>query len=1047
VVAEAGECYADLDIPPAPGLQGLRFAPEFFVYDDSLENAVVDATNDPDNLEKIIASHIENQVKSIHDYTARLLFGNRGNSINAARIRMNKINLNEALGSEYGFLALHGEAFAAGQVSAKRGWQNAVIAEGVRTWNALTYDALEAVGLKTDRKSVDAYMAKVNGAYGDEWSTKTDAHGRPIQWDSPEEKRLDGYLNMVIADSAHLEHFVDGRKRETGAFSEDDTRALKDTIKHSIFYQYDENDQPIRLSKLEFGPDQEQRKADGVLAGEYDPASASYGEQLDTSDPTNYESDLTLPEEEVSGQVSPAYTDPDSQYVPPAAKEPTDKMMAKHAAAVAFGTRKKDISMRRAYPTFKIYFIEEDSKQSSTVYRAFDDFYSYSSVQEIKVIRSRKVASDMAVIRLTNAGGKLLDKFFERSEEDIMDDKQPENTSGLAADTDAETPFSKMMLAAGVAVQIRLGYASDPDELETVFLGQITEVMPSDNAQILEIVCQGYGAELESVQVGDLDDGPIAYSTQSALSAAICNPAITHFGRFDLNQMYNPAAVRTQATGGKGWDTFSPGAGFRMWLDTARDEQVRRFNFLNEPQDDNIYAPPIGLYLDGWDTFWNNAAIYRPLLSTPWEIFKEHELRHPGYISLAVPYGHSARMTMFFGARGQNYWKKPVSKREAFMANMWTHPLQTMAISDKQAMLQNPRFRAKINQLAKTQPELAQAILQGMAMTGGEKGIGFHLGRLFGRYVPFRNYHMFTSEHHILKNEIRTNAMGTYNTVEIRYSTDDDIEETDLEETQELIEEIQMGANAVYTTKLNDKIPENLVRKYEEAYPSCVTEYMAQRYAQGVMIRGLRDVYRGELCVIGEETLKPYDIVMIQDNINDMYGPVEVEQVVQVFNRDTGFVSIITPDLCVDFNEFTSKGMMDAITQTLGLAWMLSSSDPNENNAISRAQRAIRTNGGPTAALVGSISPMLGAAMLMHWDQTGSPYVITPVNLGGKPMMGLAAAPEYGSWFQTLMGDWRQWCEDFRAGWETTDVSETLMEWSNDVTLWGLDLFGAGRPF
>jgi hypothetical protein len=43
--------------------------------------------------------------------------------------------------------------------------------------------------------------------------------------------------------------------------------------------------------------------------------------------------------------------------------------------------------------------------------------------------------------------------------------------------------------------------------------------------------------------------------------------------------------------------------------------------------------------------------------------------------------------------------------------------------------------------------------------------------------------------------------------------------------------------------------------------------------------------------------MKPYDQVFIYDTYNDMYGPVEVEQVVHIFSSETGFVTVITPDL------------------------------------------------------------------------------------------------------------------------------------------------------
>ena len=43
--------------------------------------------------------------------------------------------------------------------------------------------------------------------------------------------------------------------------------------------------------------------------------------------------------------------------------------------------------------------------------------------------------------------------------------------------------------------------------------------------------------------------------------------------------------------------------------------------------------------------------------------------------------------------------------------------------------------------------------------------------------------------------------------------------------------------------------------------------------------------------------MKPYDQVFMYDSYNDMAGPFEVEQVTHIFSSETGFVTVITPDL------------------------------------------------------------------------------------------------------------------------------------------------------
>ena len=63
------------------------------------------------------------------------------------------------------------------------------------------------------------------------------------------------------------------------------------------------------------------------------------------------------------------------------------------------------LSMKRAYPTFKLYFVEEDEMQSRWL--NLDDFYSFNAVKEFTIHKSRKNAADTAIIVLQNIAGTL----------------------------------------------------------------------------------------------------------------------------------------------------------------------------------------------------------------------------------------------------------------------------------------------------------------------------------------------------------------------------------------------------------------------------------------------------------------------------------------------------------------------------------------------------------------------------------------------------------------------------------------------------------------
>jgi hypothetical protein len=68
--------------------------------------------------------------------------------------------------------------------------------------------------------------------------------------------------------------------------------------------------------------------------------------------------------------------------------------------------------------------------------------------------------------------------------------------------------------------------------------------------------------------------------------------------------------------------------------------------------------------------------------------------------------------------------------------------------------------------------------------------------------------------------------------------------------------------------------------------------------------------------------MKPYDQVFLYDSYNDMSGPIEVEQVTHIFSQETGFVTVITPDLVVQTNEYLSMSLVDSLATYMGSVWL-----------------------------------------------------------------------------------------------------------------------------
>lgn len=65
------------------------------------------------------------------------------------------------------------------------------------------------------------------------------------------------------------------------------------------------------------------------------------------------------------------------------------------------------------------------------------------------------------------------------------------------------------------------------------------------------------------------------------------------------------------------------------------------------------------------------------------------------------------------------------------------------------------------------------------------------------------------------------------------------------------------------------------------------------------MAEAIRPMYRGNIKIIGK-VVKPYDVIVISDSYNDMYGIVEVERVVHNFNSQGGWTTTIIPHAYVN---------------------------------------------------------------------------------------------------------------------------------------------------
>ena len=193
-------------------------------------------------------------------------------------------------------------------------------------------------------------------------------------------------------------------------------------------------------------------------------------------------------------------------------------------------------SIKKAFPTFRLYLIEEDSNESDNLL-VFDDFYSYNGIIDFTIHKSRKLPADTATVRVQNISG-LLDgtKRNVIRDVDINGELLPEYEEA------EQSRVQSIVLRPGVNAQIRAGYSSNPNELKILFCGRITEVAQSGSGDALELTLQSFGVELVSKKYGVSEADPTRAinftSTQQLLSTLALSQELRHFGRYKRGRKF-----------------------------------------------------------------------------------------------------------------------------------------------------------------------------------------------------------------------------------------------------------------------------------------------------------------------------------------------------------------------------------------------------------------------------------------------------------------------------------------------------------------------------
>jgi uncharacterized protein YneR len=269
---------------------------------------------------------------------------------------------------------------------------------------------------------------------------------------------------------------------------------------------------------------------------------------------------------------------------------------------------------------------------------------------------------------------------------------------------------------------------------------------------------------------------------------------------------------------------------------------------------------------------------------TIWQVLHDMTLRHPGYIYGARPYGNSMEYRVFFGLPGQRYFRKDISNFSVFRLNNIYEKIsnltnnQNLSLEDINLLFPQEvqRWGSRVSSSNKQNAEsLKISYFTNYAIEYFNKNVK-------DRFVPFRQYHSANSGVNLVANNVIVSGHDVYNAVSVHYNITDDGGDTAV-----------VRGTGVWRATSNKNTPPELLRENVLKDDNIKGIGSAWRYACGSLIYGAKNMYTGSLLLLGNSKINPWDIIILNDNVNLMYGPVEVKAVSHMFSHETGFLTDI----------------------------------------------------------------------------------------------------------------------------------------------------------
>lgn len=510
--------------------------------------------------------------------------------------------------------------------------------------------------------------------------------------------------------------------------------------------------------------------------------------------------------------------------------------------------------MARAFPTYYMLLIDEGRQIG--YWKLHDNFYNMSSITELEVVKSRKSPADTARIVMTN-----MFKTFSTDDEDVKINYEHNLRDVFNSIFSPNVYFeeeeqkrmqqmnvNKVVLRPGARIHLRMGYSGNAAELPVLFNGVVAE---ANTGELIEIVAQSDGHEIINQQ---------AFAGTTASDAADLENESS--GLKWIYNFFTEGATPKELIR----NILTTKSGF--WGNVAN--KITNGRFFN----DNAFGITHFGELD-YKAIHKNGEIMQNIYAAegrmPW-----HESPTPG--SLAEQYATAETPEFTVELKDKSVWDVLnicASSTLEFITGVTTFGLRSTIFFGR--------------------PHYYYAYDYGMTDEGN----------LYEKRKPFQQYHLVDSFSDIIGNnivasgsDIKTVAVPIYKgpkTIDIGDSVEKKCRP--MWADWDIYPEFQktMVVNTGMTWKAN-KAGALFINSLRNKLSTVGGEKIAWRMGATALKNSCKDMYKGEVMIIGDTSIKPLDRVFLHDIYENMDGAFEVEAVVHRLDPVSGFTTSVFPD-------------------------------------------------------------------------------------------------------------------------------------------------------